>query len=150
MPFALTAQHHRSPPAVWPFFTPQSTTPLTASPARTNLTWCKAQCRPVHRAKLRQVLRRTKCSSTYFQRVHPASMHFTQQSSLQSPTEHTRSMASYGVNSSQTKFSLRGPTTVPMQLCHHPVAAVRACGCPLLRLFFPIYCRSGDSSCRSQ
>src|SRR6266566_2858046 len=45
MPFALTAQHHRSPPAVWPFFTPQSTTPLTASPARTNLTWCKAQCK---------------------------------------------------------------------------------------------------------
>src|SRR5881409_1063471 len=44
-----------------------------------NLTWYKAQCRPVRRVKLPQVRRRTKRSSTYSRLEHPASMHFTQQ-----------------------------------------------------------------------
>ncbi len=98
-------------------------------------------------AKLRQVLRRTKCSSTYFQLVHPPSMHFTQQSSLQSLMEHTRPMASCGVNLLRTKFSPREPTMVGMLSSSHLAAAVRACGCPLRRRSFRICCHNGDLWC---
>jgi hypothetical protein len=136
---------HLSPLAVSPFFTSQSTKRLTASPARTNLTWCKALRRPAHRVKPLPAPRRTSRSSICPPLLHPASMRFMLRFSLRSPMGHTRSQASYGVNSSQTKSLPRARMMVLMPSSRHLGAAVLACGFRLLRHFFHICCRNGDS-----
>ena len=147
MPFAPATPTRRSPLAASLYFTSRSTTRLTASPARTSLTWWKVQCQRVRRVRLLPALRHTRPSSIYFPLGYPPLMRCTQQFSLESPTGRRRPPESRGVNSSRTKFLQRGPTTAPMLSSRPRAAAVPACGSRRRRRFFPICCRNGGSSC---
>ena len=120
------------------------------SPARTNLTWCKAQCRPALRVRQLPAPRRTKRSSICFRLPHPASMRFMPRFSLESPMGPKRSQVSCEVNSSRIKSLPRVPTMVGTPPCCRRAAAVLVCGCRLLRRFFPMRCRNGDLSPRLQ
>ena len=80
------ARRHRSPLAILPFFTSQSTDAVNGDRrVRMNLTWCKARCRPVRRVKRLPALRRMRRSSICSRLLHPASMRFMPRFSLEFP-----------------------------------------------------------------
>jgi len=63
-------------------------------------------------------------------------------------TDRKRLPVSCGVNLSRTKSWPRARMMVPAPLSRHLEGVVRTCGCRLLRRFFLICCRNGDSLCR--
>ena len=146
---ATVTRPHRSLPVVSLFFTSQSTTRSTALPAHTNLTWCKAQCRPVRRVKLPQALQRTTRSSICFRLTHPASI-TSRSDSRRNPRWPAKTAGIVWGEFVANQILAAGPMMVPMLLSRRPVAAVPACGCPRLRYSFLICCRNGDSSRRLQ